>query len=129
MKKYVVLFSGADNKSYFKDEMPDYETEEPLGIYSKKIAATGLRFRKFKAGAVYDWHNAPQPQYIVYLEGEVQVEASGGETRIFKPGDVLFATDLIGKGHISKTLSDGRSIIITTRDITEENNIDYKMIS
>ncbi len=116
MKKFVILFSEQDNKSYFKEETPGYEIEQPLGIYTKKIPATGMMFRIFKAGAIYDWHNAPQPQYIVYLEGEVEVEASGGEKRIFKPGDVLFATDLTGKGHISKTLTDGRSIIITTQD-------------
>jgi hypothetical protein len=119
MKKYVTLFTEDDNKSYFKEEAPIYEINQPLGVYSKKIPAKGMMFRIFKAGAFYDWHNAPQPQYIVYLEGEVEVEASGGEKRVFKPGDILFATDLTGKGHISKTLSDGRSIIITTQDSYE----------
>ncbi|MDP1602215.1 MAG: hypothetical protein Q8M03_03035 [Legionella sp.] len=119
-QKYTVLFSGADNKSYFKEETPMSETEQPLGSYSKKIPTTGMMFRMFKAGLIYDWHNAPQPQYIVYLEGEVEVEASGGEKRVFKPGDVLFATDLTGKGHISKTLTDGRSMIITTLESSEE---------
>ncbi|WP_051555233.1 hypothetical protein [Legionella fairfieldensis] len=116
MKKYITLFSGPDNKSYFKEEDPGIETEQPLGSYSKKFPTTGMMFRMFKAGIKYDWHNPPQPQYIIYLEGEVEVEASGGEKRIFKPGDVLFATDLIGKGHITKTLADGRSIIVTTKD-------------
>ncbi len=117
MIKNVTLFTGEDKKSYFKEQTPIYEIEQPLGVYSKKILTKGMTFRVFKAGARYDWHNAPQPQYIIYLEGEVEVEASGGETRIFKPGDVLFATDLTGKGHISKTLTDGRSIIITTQDL------------
>ena len=116
MTKYVILFTGKDNKSYFKEETPIYEIEQPLGIYSKKTPTEGMMFRIFKAGAKYDWHNAPQPQFIVYLEGEFEIEASGGEKRIFKPGDVLFATDLTGKGHISKTLTDGRSIIITTQN-------------
>src|SRR5947207_1176961 len=108
MKKYVTLFTGDDNKSYFKEETPIYEIEHPLGVYSKKTPTKGMMFRSFKAGLIYGWHNAPQPQYIVYLEGKVEVEASGGEKRIFKPGDILFATDLTGKGHISKTLTDGR---------------------
>lgn len=119
-QKYIRLFSGEDHKSYFKEEVPTFDTEQHLGSYSKKIPTKGMMFRIFKAGLVYDWHNAPQPQYIVYLEGEVEVEASGGEKRVFKPGDVLFATDLTGKGHISKTLTDGRSIIITTQDTPEE---------
>lgn len=120
--KYVTLFSGDDNKSYFKEETPIYEQEHPLGVYSKITPTKGMMFRMFKAGAKYDWHNAPQPQYIVYLEGEVEVEASGGEKRVFKPGDILFARDITGKGHISKTLTDGKSIIITTQDSPEESN-------
>ena len=119
-QKYTTLFSGVDDKSYFKEETPICEAEQPLGSYSTKIPTKGMMFRMFKAGLTYDWHNAPQPQYIVYLEGEVEVEASGGEKRIFKPGDILFATDLTGKGHISKTLTDGRSIIITTQESSEE---------
>lgn len=54
----------------------------------------------------------PTYNNIIYLEGEVEVEASGGEKRIFKVGDVLFATDLSGEGHVTRTLSKGRSIIV-----------------
>ena len=60
-------------------------------------------------------HTAPQPQYIIYLEGEVEVSASGGETRRFKPGNVLFATDTEGEGHVSKMITKGKSAIITTQ--------------
>lgn len=115
MNKYVTLFSKEDGKSYFREEEPGIESEQPLGMYSGKFSATGFSFRMFKAGNVYDWHNAPQPQYIIYLEGEVEVETSGGEKRIFKSGDILFATDTTGDGHITRTLTSGRSIIITTQ--------------
>ena len=112
--KFIKLYTGDDNKSHFTEVDAGIETQHPLGNYSKKYPALGLMFRDFEAGAIYDWHNAPQPQYIIYLEGEVEVEASDGEKRIFKPGDILLATDLSGKGHITRTLSHGKSIIITT---------------
>lgn len=73
-------------------------------------------FRDFDEGATFDRHTAPQPQYIVYLEGEVEIEASNGEKKSFKAGDILFATDLDGEGHITKTLSKGRAVIITTQN-------------
>lgn len=111
---YITLFTAEDDKSYFREDDPGVLTEQPLGYYSKVFPTRGLLFRTFKAGEKYDWHNAPQPQYIIYLEGKVEVEASGGEKRIFSSGDVLFATDLRGKGHITKTLTDGRSLIVTT---------------
>jgi uncharacterized cupin superfamily protein len=75
-----------------------------------------MKFRDSEKGATFDWHNAPQEQYIVYLDGGVEVEASNGEKRIFKSGDVLLAADLTGKGHVTKTLTKGRSLIITIED-------------
>lgn len=109
------LYTGDDNKSHFIDIDCGHETLQQLGWYSKKFPTSGIMFRDFETGLQYDMHNAPQPQYIIYLEGEVEVTTSGGETRIFKPGDILFATDLTGEGHISKMLTKGRSVIVTTQ--------------
>lgn len=114
MKKLEMLFTGTDHKSYFKKINPVPEIELPLGWYSNKFPTTGMRFRVFESGLEYAWHNAPQPQYIIYLDGEVEVEASGGEIKVFKKGDVLFVNDLTGKGHITRTLTKGNSIVITT---------------
>jgi|SRR5579862_5580192 len=108
------LYTAEDGKSYFEEIDCGHDSLEPLGWYSKKYSATGLMFRDFEPNSLFEMHNAPQPQYIIYLEGEVEVITSGGETRHFKPGNVLFATDTTGEGHISKTLTKGRSIIVTT---------------
>jgi hypothetical protein len=108
------LYTGEDGKSYFEDIDCGHETKHLLGWYSKKIFATGIMFRDFEPNLVYEMHNAPQPQYIIYLEGEVEVITSAGEKRIFRPGDVLFAADTTGDGHTSKMLTSGRSVVITT---------------
>ena len=112
--KYTCLYTGDDQKSYFKDVDVECENVHPLGKYSNHFPVKVMLFRDFEKGSLFDWHNAPQPQYIVYLEGEVEVEASGGESRIFRQCDILFATDVTGKGHITKTLSKGRSAIVVT---------------
>lgn len=112
--KLIKLYTGEDNKSHLIEIDAGIEKKMPLGSYSKKYPATAVMFRDFEKGDVFDWHNAPQPQYIVYLEGQIEVETSGGDKRIFNPGDILFATDLKGQGHITRTLSKGRSLIITT---------------
>lgn len=110
--KIIKLYTGEDSDSYFAELDTGPTTLEKLGEYSTKFPVTNMMFRTFEPGAVYDWHNAPQPQYIIYLEGEVEIETSRGERQIFQSGDVLFATDLTGKGHVTKTLSQGRSIIV-----------------
>lgn len=107
------LFTDKDNKSYFRNVVVNTSLNHPLGLYSEKIKVSGLFFRIFKPNMEFDWHNAPGEQYIIYLDGEVSVKASGGQTRVFKPGDILLAKDLNGQGHITKTISCGRSIVIT----------------
>lgn len=110
--KYTELYTASDNKSYFKEITTAVESLQPLGRYSKNYPVASMQFRDFDAGNVYDWHNAPQAQYIVFLEGDVEVETSSGEKRVFKSGDIMLANDLVGEGHITRTLTAGRSLII-----------------
>lgn len=108
------LYTDEDNMSYFRDTTIETPITHPLGSYSDKVKVLDLQFRSFLPNSKFSWHTAPHKQYIIYLEGKVLVEASGGESRVFKPGDILLANDLSGKGHITTTLTSGRSIVITT---------------
>lgn len=112
--KVIEIYTADDNKSYFKENVIETPLLHPLGNYSNKVKVAEMQFRTFFPEAKFDWHTAPQKQYIVYLEGNVSVQASGGETRIFKPGDILLANDITGKGHVTNTLTNGKSIVITT---------------
>ena len=51
-----------------------------------------------------DWHTAPQRQYVITLSGRSEVEMAGGKNFVNNPGQVVFADDLTGKGHITRTL-------------------------
>ncbi len=46
-------------------------------------------------------HPAPQRQFVVVLEGEIEVETTDGEKRSFVPGVVGLLEDVEGRGHIS----------------------------
>ena len=63
----------------------------------------------------YDFHVAPQRQYIILLDGEIQIETSLGDIRRFAAGDVLLVEDITGKGHRTKNIipAKRRSIFIT----------------
>ena len=111
--KIVKLYAGDDGKSYFEEVSVNPCIKHELGLYSETEQATGLKFRESAAGENFDWHNAPQPQYIIYLDGEVEVETSGGEKRKFTKGDILFACDVKGAGHITRVLSNSKALIIT----------------
>ena len=71
-------------------------------------------FRITNADYDYDWHNAPQKQYIIILKGEVEIEVSTGEKRIFRGGDVLLVEDTEGQGHKSRAISGERESIFVT---------------
>lgn len=121
--KLIELFSSTDNKSYFREHEIDLATSHPLGNYSKKYPVENLMFREFEAELVFEWHTAPQKQFILYLAGSVEIKASGGEKRVFSAGDALLVTDTVGAGHITKTLSAGRSVIVTYAQETEPRSV------
>ena len=51
-------------------------------------------------------HNAPRRQFVVVLQGELEIETTRGERERLRPGDVLFADDGGSKGHISRDVGD-----------------------
>ena len=71
---------------------------------SKRLPATGIIFRE--TGGDYDlsWHPAPRRQYIINLDGGVQITASDGEARQIGAGEVILVEDVRGKGHLSKSI-------------------------
>lgn len=50
-----------------------------------------------------DWeknaHPAPRRQYVITLKGNIRFKVTDGSTFIIKPGTILLAEDLKGKGH------------------------------
>ncbi len=52
-------------------------------------------------------HPAPRKQFVVVLEGEIEVETTNGERRSFVPGIVGLLEDVEGRGHISRIRGDG----------------------
>jgi len=44
-------------------------------------------------------HPAPRRQYVITLKGNIKFKVSDGSTFIIKPGTILLAEDLKGKGH------------------------------
>ena len=68
-------------------------------------APSAMRVNETDAGHQYDWHNAPKKQWVVTLQGEIEVQLRDGTSKRFGPGDVLLAEDLTGTGHAIKVVS------------------------
>ena len=102
--KITRIFCDENGESHFKDlEIPLVDQGE-IGFLSEDITVKKLQFRVVSADYDYDFHCAPQKQYIVLLDGGVEIETSLGEIRKFRTGEILLVEDISGKGHKTKNL-------------------------
>ncbi len=104
--KIVRVYTGDDGKSHFEDIEVDYPVVDETGRKSDLQNATGIIFRETGGDYKLDFHNAPRRQYVINLQGGVEIEVGDGTKRRLHAGDVLLAEDTEGQGHISRALDD-----------------------
>lgn len=109
------VYSDSNGDSHFELVKLPLQQAGIIGSLSEVIPANGVVFREVEPSYDWDFHTAPQKQYNILLDGEIEIETSLGDKKIFKAGDVLLMEDTIGKGHKTKNLQPikRRSIFIT----------------
>jgi len=104
------LYAGADGETDFREIEIECADEKPWGNVSKRLPATGVTFVEAVGTAVAQSlaqpHPAPCRQYVIVLQGEVEVTTSDGESRVIGAGEVVLVEDTTGKGHITKIFSE-----------------------
>ena len=103
--KVIRIYTGSDNQSHFEDVLVPMKDAGKIGFMSEITQATGVVFRETGGDYNYDFHTAPRRQYVVNLEGEVEIEVGDGSKRILRAGDILLAEDTTGQGHISRAVA------------------------
>ncbi len=78
------VYSDKNGESHFEDIVMSLKDDGEIGFLSEKIPVKELIFRKVKPEYDYDFHNAPQKQYIILLDGEIEIETSLGKKKTFK---------------------------------------------
>ena len=106
------LYTGTDQQSHFEEVELSFEAVQPVQTTALQ-KASNVVFRLAPVGHVIDWHPAPRRQYVVTLSGSWEIEVGGGVKRLFKPGDVMLAEDLTGKGHVSRVVGKEPHIFMT----------------
>lgn len=109
------VYSDNNGDTHFEDIEISLNESGNIGKLSNVLPAKGVIFREVEPS--YDWtfHTAPQKQYIILLDGAIEIETSLGAKRTFKAGEVLLVEDTTGKGHKTKNLQPAKrkSIFIT----------------
>ncbi len=105
--KVTRLYTGADNQLHFEDVEIPLKEGGAAGRLSELVKTTGVIFRETSGAYNISWHTAPRRQYVIMLEGDVEIEIGDGTKRVFRTGEILLAEDTTGQGHISRAV-DGK---------------------
>jgi quercetin dioxygenase-like cupin family protein len=89
--------------------------EVPMSAGARPTSPTfqggAVFFRETPEGHMQDLHNAPRRQLIFLTSGLLELESSEGKRFVCRPGDLIFAEDMKGKGHITRSLRDTRGFV------------------
>ncbi len=91
------LFTGSDNASPL--------TTGTLA-FDHRTCAVAVRFKESPPHSAFDWHEAPERQYVITLAGTLEFTTRDCEKCIIRPGEVLVATDTAGSGHNWRLIDD-----------------------
>ena len=98
------IYSDANGNSHFENVEIPLKEAGSIGKLSDAVSATGVIFREVVPSYDWDFHTAPQKQYIILLDGGIEIETSLGVKRIFNAGEVLLVEDTTGKGHKTRNI-------------------------
>jgi quercetin dioxygenase-like cupin family protein len=97
--EFIRLYTGEDGETHI--EALDLAAHPELTTLQN---AKGVVFRTTQPGHFSDWHNAPRRQFVITLEGEVEIGLGDGSVHRFGAGHVTLAEDLTGKGHTTRAV-------------------------
>ncbi len=109
----TVITSGKDGKSQFvtRNIMPIKAIEGTRKL-SHSLPCHAMLIHEFDTSFIREWYNPPEPQYVVILEGELQIQLRDSSSKNFKRGEMFLAEDLTGSGHRIVGIKPGKCLII-----------------
>ncbi|HVU98476.1 MAG TPA: hypothetical protein VHE34_24800 [Puia sp.] len=91
------LYTGPDGDSHVtRGYIPD----------AALVKAESILFKETPAHSSFDWHDAPNTQYVITLSGTLEFTTRNGATFILEPGIILVAMDTTGTGHKWRLIDD-----------------------
>jgi hypothetical protein len=124
------IFVDDRGESHFSDiEMPLTSNAPAKGLppmqMSPPIASTQVQFLVGPPALIaHDWHPAPARQFVLFLEGSLEVEVSNGQRRRLGQGAILFVEDTTGKGHKDHAVNDDQLVLVLI-PVADEVNVEY----
>src|SRR6478609_6529554 len=89
----VILETGPDGRWRFREEIVPLEEAKPLLFLSASMPGGSVQLRHSPPGYSMDFHPTVSPQWTFVLSGALEIGLPDGTSRVFRAGDVLYATD------------------------------------
>ena len=92
------LFTDVAGRARFRDAAVALDEGTPLTRLSALQASGGCQFRRSPAGFASDFHCTTTPQWLVVLQGRMEIGLQDGSTRVFGPGECFYSNDTLPPG-------------------------------
>ena len=123
------LFTDADGRARFRTHALDLSEGSPLSRLTPLSASGGFQWRESPVGFESGFHCTGEPQWLVVLQGQMEIGLQDGSHRVFGPGEVFYSNDVLPAGatfdatlhgHRSRLLGEVplRTLFVRARDLT-----------
>ena len=96
--RVAVLYTDTDGRARFRDDALALADGTPAARLSALAPAGGWQFRRSPAGFRSGFHCTGTPQWLVVLQGRMEIGLQDGSTRVFGPGECFYSNDTLPPG-------------------------------
>ncbi len=93
-----VLYTDADGRARWRDQVLPLTEGSPSSRLSPLADSAGMQWRRSPVGFKSDFHCTTTSQWLVVLQGKMEIGLQDGTTRIFGPGDCFYSNDTLPPG-------------------------------
>lgn len=94
----VVLFTDTDGRARFREVPIDLPEGTPSAQLSPLFPSDGIQLRHSPVGFRSTFHCTVTPQWVVILQGQMEIGLQDGSSRVFHPGDHFYSDDTLPDG-------------------------------
>jgi gluconokinase len=94
----VILYTDTDGRARFRQALLPLDQGKPQARLSALMPSAGLQLRTSPVGFRSEFHCTETPQWVFILSGQMEIGLQDGSSRVFKPGQHFFSTDVLPAG-------------------------------
>jgi hypothetical protein len=92
------LFTDADGRAKFRDMRRPLSEGSAAAALSRLEIGAGHQFRMSPVGFRSSFHCTITPQWLIVLQGVLEIGLQDGSLRVFQPGQCFFSNDVLPRG-------------------------------